>query len=328
MLRRIPALVLFLLPAAAAPSQSGTAAALESARAAYDAGQFTRVVELLRAAAAANPQEPEIQLLLAKSYMELSEFDAAIQSAERAVHLTPKNSVYHEWLGRVYGEKADRASMFSAFSLAKKARKELEIAVQLDKRNFSARQNLIEFYCSAPGIIGGGEDKALPHIARLAELDEAEGHYARGNCRRQKKDFAAAGAEFSKTLAASPRSADLIYDIGDYALKQSQPAQLLAVAEAGQRANPADPRGSFYRATALVLQKSRSPEAVQLLRGYLARATLRNGYPTPAAAREWLGRALELQGDLPGAVREYQAALQADPKNKAARDALKRLGKN
>src|SRR6266699_720160 len=122
--------------------------------------------------------------------------------------------------GRAYGEKADHASWFSAISLAKKTRKEFETAVQLDARNFSARQALIEFDCSAPGLVGGGEDKAVRQIEQLAEMDAAEGHYAAGNCRRQKKEFAAADEEFTKALESNPKSAELIYDIGDYAIKR------------------------------------------------------------------------------------------------------------
>jgi tetratricopeptide (TPR) repeat protein len=311
-----------------AAAQPGIPVSLDAARRAYEASQYAAAVQFLQSAAAADPQDGEIYLLLTKSYIELSQFDAAIQSAERAVLLASQNSQYHQWLGKAYGEKAARASWFSALSLAKKARKEFEIAVKLDERNFAARQDLIEFYCSAPGIVGGGEDKALPHIARLEELDASEGHYARGNCRRQKKDFASADTEFTKALESGAKAPDLIYDIGDYALKQSQPGRLLAVVEAGLKAALSDPRADFYRAAAYILKKEEPAEAERLLRAYLKRAPLRTGYPRPAAAHEWLGRALELQGDPAAARKEYQAALQADPKNKGAHEALKRLDKN
>ena len=52
--------------------------------------------------------------------------------------------------------------------------------------------------------LGGGEEKAAPHIKELAAMDAREGHYAAGNCRRQKKDFAAAEAEFDKALESRP----------------------------------------------------------------------------------------------------------------------------
>src|SRR5262249_52240656 len=228
--------------------------AFESGRQAYEVSDYPKAVQLLQQAAAKDPKNPEIFLLLTKSYSELQQHDQAIASAEKAVALDPQSSVYHEWLGRVFGEKAEHAGPFSGLSLARKTRKEFETAVRLDDKNYSARQALIEYDCAAPGIAGGGEDKAIPQIAHLTELDFAEGHYAAGNCRRQKKDFATADAEFTKSLDSHPKSANLIYDIGDYAMKHSQPDRLVAVADAGEKVAPSDPRGNFYRAVALIMK--------------------------------------------------------------------------
>src|SRR5205809_1514865 len=300
---------------------------LEAGRHAYESSEYVKAVQALQAAAAKDPQNADVQLLLAKSYLELQQHDAAIKSAERAVAIDAQNSIYHEWLGRAYGEKADHASWFSAISLAKKTRKEFETAVQLDAKNFSARQALIEFDCSAPGLVGGGEDKALPQIRQLAEMDEAEGHYASGNCRRQKKDFAAADEEFTKALESKPKSAELIYDIGDYAVKREQAERLIAVADVGERAAPTDPRGRFYRGVGLVLQKEKLEEAERLLQEYARRAPKRNGYPSPAAAHAWLGRLYEGKGDTENAKKEFENALRLDPKNKIAQEELKKLKK-
>jgi len=300
---------------------------LDAGRQAYESSDYARAVQLLQEVAARSPQNAEAQLWLAKTYYEMQQHDAAIASAERAVALEPENSLYHEWLGRTYGEKAAHAGWFSALSLAKKTRKEFEKAVELNERNFSARQALIEFDCSAPGIVGGGEDKARPEIERLAALDVAEGHYAAGNCRRQKKDFAAADVEFTRAIDSHPKSADLIYDIGDYAMKHGQPERLVAVANEGERIAPSDPRGKFYRAVALVLTKDRPDEAERWLREYLKRAPKRNGYPSARDAHEWLGRLYENQGTAQPAIDEYEAALKLDPKSKVAHEALKRLKK-
>jgi tetratricopeptide (TPR) repeat protein len=301
--------------------------AFEAGRQAYEASDYPKAVQLLHEAASNRPQDGEIYLLLAKSYNEMAQHDAAIASAEKAVSLQPENSVYHEWLGRAYGEKAEHAGIFSGLSLAKKTRREFETAVRLDEKNFSARQALIEYDCSAPGIAGGGEDKARPQIAKLAEMDAAEGHYAAGNCRRQKKDFLGADVEFTKALNSHPRSASLIYDIGDYAMKHSQPERLVAVANEGERVAPDDPRGKFYRGVALVMTKASPERAETLLRQYLRRAPTRNGYPRPKDAHEWLGRLYENQGKRQDAIDEYKAALKLDPKAKNATEALKRLEK-
>jgi tetratricopeptide (TPR) repeat protein len=319
--------ILLIATTAIAATKLKQDAELEAGRQAYEASDYPKAIQMLQEAAAKDPRNGEVQLLLAKSYAELQQHDAAINSAERAVAIDPKNSIYHEWLGKVYGNKAEHAGWFSAISLAKKTHKELEIAVQLDERNFSARQALIEFDCSAPGMVGGGEEKALPQIQQLAELDAAEGHYAAGNCRRQKKDFATADEEFSKALESNPKSAALIYDIGDYAVKRSQPERLIEVAEAGEKVRPADPRGKYYRAVALVLQRENPEEAEKLLREYLKRAPIRDGYPRPAAVHYWMGRNLENQEKMEAAVAEYEIAAGLDPRNKLAQEAIKKLKK-
>jgi len=300
----------------------------EAARQAYEKSDYARAVQELQRAAAREPQNGEIQLLLTKSYIELQEYDAAISSAEKAIAIDPKSSVYHEWLGKACGEKASHASMFSAMGLAKRTHKEFEAAVELDQRNFAAQQALIEFECSAPGMVGGGEDKAKLQIEKLRTMDAAEWHYAAGNCRRQKKDFAAADAEFQQALGSHPKSADLIYDIGDYVLRRSQADRLLETADAGEKAAPADPRGKFYRATGFILKNEKPEEAERLLREYLRTAPKRTAYPRYAIAHEWLGRLYENRGDKDAAAKEYQAAVQLDPKDKNARDGLRRLGKN
>jgi tetratricopeptide (TPR) repeat protein len=328
MVRSIKAFAILLLAGPALAAANLKQEIPEAARRAYDANDYVRAVEVLQEAAAKDPKNGDIQLLLAKSYLELQERDAAIRSAEKAVALDPQNSLYHEWLGKAYGEKADHAGWFSAISLAKKTRKEFQSAVELDARNFAARQALIEFDCSAPGLVGGGEEKAQSQIRELMEMDAAEGHYAAGNCRRQKKDFALADEEFGKSLESNPKSPELIYDIGDYAVRRSQAERLKAVAAAGERVAPADLRAKFYRGVALVLNQEKADEAERLFREYAKAAPKRTGYPRPAMAHVWLGRLYENQDRKQDAVEEFETALRLDPRNKMAQEALKKTKKD
>jgi tetratricopeptide (TPR) repeat protein len=320
--------VLFLTTAVLAATNVKVDTNLEVARRAYEASDYSKAVSVLLEAALMDPKNGEIQLLLAKSFLELQEYDEAIKSGEKAVGIDPQNSIYHEWLGKAYGEKADHISWpLTRMSLGKKAGKEFQAAVDLDGKNYSARQALIEFDCSAPGIVGGGEEKAQPHIQELLAMDAAEGHYAAGNCRRQKNDFTIADEEFTKSLENQPKSTNLIYDIGDYAVKRSQPERLMAVAEIGERVAPNDPRGKFYRGVGLVLKGEKLEEAERLLKEYAKTAPKRNGYPNLAAAHAWLGRLYESKNDIENARKEFENALQLDPKNKMAQEGLKRIKK-
>ena|SRR5437763_4415058 len=297
----------------------------DDAKAAFAAGDYAKAIELLNREIASSPRDAAAQYLLARCYFEDEQFDRAIPPAEAAISLAPTNSAYHELLGRTYGEKADRSGWFSALSLAKKARKEFETAVQLDAHNFSAAQALIEFDCSAPGMAGGGEDKARPEIEKLSALDPAEGAYSAGNCRRQKKNVAAADAEFQKALALHPKSADLIYDIGDHYMKRSQPDRLQVVVAEGERAAPGDPRANFFRGVILALEKKNETGATKLFREYIANTPKRNNYPSKAMAHYWLGRIQENQNNAAAAKTEYREALSLEPKNRLAKEALNRL---
>jgi len=60
-------------------------ASLEVGRRAYEASEYPKAIQALQAAAVADPQNGDVQLLLAKSYLELQQHDPAIKSAEKAV---------------------------------------------------------------------------------------------------------------------------------------------------------------------------------------------------------------------------------------------------
>lgn len=300
--------------------------ALDSARQAFEKGDYNKAIEILKSAAASDPNNGDIYELLSRSCLELNQYDAAISFGEKAVAINPKSSDYHLRLGEAYGAKADHASMLSAYSFARKTQKEFDAAVQLDARNFDAMQDLVEYDCAAPGMVGGGEDKAQPLIEKLKAMDAAEGYYAAAICRAQKKDYAAADVQFTKALESKPKTGKRIYDIGDYFLQRKNAAQVLAAADAGEQLAPQDPRGKFYRATAFVLQGEKPADAEKLLREYLRTAPMNSDYPRPWAAHFWLGRLAESQKNTAGARGEYEAALRLNGKYKPAQEALKQLG--
>ena len=240
--------------------------------------------------------------------------------------IDPKNSVYHQWLGEAYGEKADHAGMLSAYSWARKTQKEFETAVQLNERNFDAQQDLIEYDCTAPSIVGGGEDKGQALVQKLMTLDPAEGHFAEGVCKAVKKDYAAADVEYAKALESKPKTADRIFDIGDYFRQRGQGDKLLQVAAAGEALAPNDPRVKYYRSLGWILTAQKYSDAEQLLKQYLAAEPMRSTYPGPWEAHYWLGRLYDAEKNTAQARNEYQEALKLNPKYKPAQEGLKQLG--
>jgi len=299
--------------------------ALDAAQQAYDKGDYNKAIALLKTAAEKDPNNGDIQLLLTKSYLEAKQYDEAVNAGEKAVQINPKSSVYHQLLGEAYGQKADHASKLSAFGLARKTQKEFETAVQLDEHNYNAAQDLVDYDCQAPGMVGGGEDKAQPIIQKLMTLDPAEGHYAAGVCRADKKDMPAADAEYSKALESKPKTADRLSEIGDYFIERGQSDKVLTVAAQMQVLAGNDPRVKYYRAVGWILRGESHPETAKLLNEYLQEAPVRSTYPSPSSAHYWLGRLYQTQNDVAKAKGEYQQALKLDPKFKKAEDALKQM---
>src|SRR5258708_9954482 len=74
-------------------------ASLEVGRRAYEASEYPKAIQALQAAAVADPQNGDVQLLLAQSYLALQQHDPAIKTAEKARAIAPPTSSYDRWSG-------------------------------------------------------------------------------------------------------------------------------------------------------------------------------------------------------------------------------------
>ncbi len=151
---------------------------------------------------------------LCRVYYQERRWDDAIHQCETAVQLAPLDAEYHLWLGRAYGEKADAIHSIKAYGLAKKVRSEFERAVQLDSKNADALSDLGEFYTAAPGIVGGGKNKAQVVVEALEPLDPAQGHQLEGLLAEKDKNYRVAEAEFEAAVETSHQSAGCVDGAG------------------------------------------------------------------------------------------------------------------
>jgi tetratricopeptide (TPR) repeat protein len=291
----------------------------------FEDGKYQQAAAILQTALAQDAQNPALHYWLARCYFELGNYDGAIASAKRAVELAPATSEYHLWLGRAYGRKAEHAGWFSGLFLAKKTVHEFEEAVRHDPQNFAAQRDLIEFYYRAPGVAGGGNDKAQRQIQALADLDPVEGHLARGDYFAAKKRFDQAAAEFHQVLAAKPTKVSPYFDVADFYLSHDHASHAEEAIEAAARVDPTDRRLPYYRGALRVLAGNGLPEAERLLKTYLEAVPQRSDLPSHASAQEWLGRLYEQEGQCQAAVEQYRKALELEPHDKGAQEALRRL---
>jgi tetratricopeptide (TPR) repeat protein len=301
-----------------------SSAAAQSTIAAKDliiAGRVDDAIQLLQLQIDRRP-DADSHNLLCRAYFSLEQWDRAISSCERAVKLDPQNSRYHLWLGRAYGEKADKAGFLSAAGLAKKVRTEFERAVELDPADSAARVDLAEFYIEAPGMVGGGKDKARAQADALTPLDPAMSHWIAGRIAEKNKDTADAEREYRAAIAVSHGGAHAWLNLAIF-FRHTNRLEDMEQAIHTMESRPMDRPESLMDGASLLFRTNRnSPYAISLLRRYLTAPV----EEAPAfKAHDLLGQLLERQGDRRAAAEEFRASLALAHTFTRAQEDLKRL---
>jgi tetratricopeptide (TPR) repeat protein len=286
------------------------------------AGRVDDAIETLRQQISHSPTDAESYNLLCRAYFTLEEWDRGIAACERARNLDPENSLYQLWLGRIYGEKADRAGLWSAAGLAKKTRMAFERAVELDPRNWEARTDLAEFYLEAPGIVGGGKEKARAQADAIMPLNPGMAHWVAARIAEKNKDASTAEREYRAAVIASHSGARAWLDLASF-LRRANRFDEMEQALRNLESSPLDHPPALMDGANMLLRTGRdSSLAVRLLRRYLS-SPVEEG---PAfKAHDLLGQALEKQGDRQAAADEFRAALTLAHDYARAREDLKRI---
>jgi tetratricopeptide (TPR) repeat protein len=264
--------------------------------------------------------------LVCRAHFELSAWDDGIPGCEKAIALAPDEGLYHLWLGRIYGEKADHAGFLTAVGLAKKCRAEFERAVELSPNNWEARTDLAEFYMEAPAIVGGGKDKARAQAALLTPLNPAMAHWVIGRIAERDKDFVAAEREFRAAIDVSHGGARAWVNLAGFYRHQNRFDEM-ETALRSMESSPLDRPAALVDGASMLLRTGRNyPMAIRLLRRYIASSTTVEEAPV-FKAECMLGDLLEKQSDQKAAAEEYRAALALAHNYRPAQDGLKRVTK-
>jgi len=274
---------------------AGTPVELAAARALFENRQPVEAQQAFERLAATDPRDPEVNYYLGQLANRRNEADKAVPYFEAAVVAAPSVGRYHHGLGDAYGRKAQRAGIFSGLGLAKKCVAAYERAVQLEPGNLDFRHSLFEYYRQAPGIAGGGFDKAVAQAAAMKQLDPLRGRVAFATLYAGEKKFQEAFAEFDDILRTDPDDFAALYQVGRLAALTGQSLE----------------RGIAALRRCLELPAPTTPKA-----------------PGHAAAYWRLGQLLEKKADSAGARTSYAAAVALDPKFTSANEALTRLGAN
>ena len=247
---------------------------------------YGSAVQTLAAIAERNAAETE---LLGKSYYMLGAYRDATDAFHRALEMEPNNASFYHWLGRAYGRRAETAFPVAAPGYASKARTNFEKSVELDPTDGEALNDLFEYYLQAPGLLGGGLDKAAKIAEKISRLNAAEGAFARARIAEERKDWGQAETLLRRAAELAPQQPGRLLDLAKLLSKRGRYDESDATFAKAHQVAPNAPKVLFAEASAYIKANRKMDQARELLKKYLAMNTSPED-PSKTEARKLLNK--------------------------------------
>lgn len=276
---------------------------LAQANEALQAGEADRALGLISSLPQAGESDATAQNLACRVEFTMAQWDAAVRDCQQAVNLDPESASFHMWLGRALGEKANRASFLSAFSLGKRVLAEFQTAARLDPRDAEALADLGSFYVEAPSVVGGGLDKAESVAQQLDRVDPARAAELRAGIAQERGDYAAAEDQLKKSVEVSRHPAFQWTTLARFYQRRKRWAEMDMALRNCMNAAARDPHAgvALYDAAGVLILAKREPQlAIEFLQQYLSSSSKTEEAPTFVAYYR-LARLQQQVGDAAGA---------------------------
>jgi len=313
--------ILFLLFNLILPPALPSSASLQDAIGLYEKGKFSQAASAFQQLSASAPSNPEVWVWLSKSRLKTRDWNKAVEAMEKATQLQPANAEYHLLLGRACGARASHSNFLTAIGWARRVVKEFEAAKKLAPENIDVRFDLLDYYLNAPGIVGGGREKAEAEARAIAKLDPKKGYVARAIIQIKDKKWDLARKELTQAIAENPQSVSASKDLADFLLDRQDYEGALYYAQKALLLDAKSKRSRLIAAAAKIRLKSDLEEAAETLHAVLA-GTLGEGDPGFEEVYYWLGEYFLTKGEKGRAQESFKAALAFDPEYSRAKDGL------
>ena len=257
---------------------------VDRARQLYDITEYDQSLKVLQAIPV---KDGPIYELMGRDYFMSGDYKKATDALEKAVAADPNNSDYYLWLGRAYGRRAETSNPLSALGHASKARQYFERSAQLNPRNIEALNDLLEYYMEAPGFMGGGMDKAKATVARIAQVDPSEGHWAQSTLDETRREYGSAEEQLRRAIELAPQQVGRFMDLARFLYKQGRYQEADQTFAHAEQLAPNNVKLMYVRAESYVHSKRNLQAAKDLLQRYL-KATISPDDPPKAEARRLL----------------------------------------
>jgi tetratricopeptide (TPR) repeat protein len=252
--------------------------------------------------------------------------DEAVKLFERAVSLDANNSDYHLWLGHAYTRQIATVNFLKKATLGRKIGAEYNRAVELAPTSIEAAEARMEFFMEAPGIAGGGMDKAKAEAARIASLSKYRGRFAAAKLAEREKDLAAVEREYRALVADYADSSSAVTALATFLQTQNRFDEAFTVV--GQRLAkfPDDTTNIYQLGRIAALSGQRLAAGETALRRFLSMLGVKDA-ASLAHGHYRLGMIREKLGDSASAIAEYTRAVELFPPYEPAASAIKKLSR-
>ena len=254
-------------------------------------------------------------------------YDLAVKSFERAIQIDDKTSDYHLWLARAIGTEAVGAGIFHQPGMARRAKSEFERALQLNPKNISARDGLLQFYLRAPGLIGGSMTKAREQADAIARANPLRGHLARAAIAAHAKDQVTVEREHHAAVLEYPDSSVAVFTYANWLATNARADEALLHLEHFLTRHPGEPSALVWLGRIATTSGKQLNRGEQALRQAMTAPSVGvdPNAPAPAMIHFRLGELLTRKGDKGQARKEFEAAVRLNPNLDAAKKAMKSL---
>jgi tetratricopeptide (TPR) repeat protein len=290
---------------------SGLSQAIAEADQVFQTGAADKALQQISSLQNGGADTAEALNLACRIHFALQQWDKAVSECEKATRLDNQNSAYHMWLGRALGLKAEHVIFTSAYGLGKRVLVEFETAARLNPRSPEALMDLGDFYKSAPGMIGGGLDKAESVAKQLDRIDVSQAHQLRGSIAEARGDYGAAEHEYKEAIATAQHPALRLTVLASFYRTRKRYSDMQATLHSAEGSARRDPHATvaLYDGAGVLIDGKLDPgTAARMLEEYLASQTKTEEGPAFEAYVR-LAKMKKQLGDPGGAQLEIAAAL-------------------
>lgn len=239
------------------PSAEGEALARYLAAVMYDrAGESALAVEQLKAAAELDPEAVTPTLRLVRAYLKKQDYDAALESTDRAIEQLPNQANLYVLRGEIYHQLKRYDDAVEAF----------QKAIELNPTNLIGYGALVELQENTNDLVA-----AIDVYRRLIEMtpNTAGLHYQLGLNLARIKDADGAIQALEKALELEPRLARARFILGSLYLERNDNEKSAAMLEEYLKKRPEDVKAMETLAGALA-RMGQYPAAKELFAKILA----------------------------------------------------------